>query len=61
LIRDGKVVKQEIFAANESLYFKHEIVLMLGKVGFCSFQVNGDWTDEEFSDGHEALILIASK
>ncbi len=60
-MRDGKVVEEEIFAVNERWYVEHKIVLMLERIQFQNIQVKVDWTDEEFDDGDEAMILIAAK
>ncbi len=61
LIEDGQVVGEEIFAANERIYLKHEVVLMLEKAGFHDIQVTGNWTDEAFAEPHYSIVFTARK
>jgi len=63
LIRDGRVIEEEIFASNERWYFKHEMVLLLEKAGFRDIQVKDGWSDDDFSDGHQhdSMVFIARK
>jgi SAM-dependent methyltransferase len=57
----GRVVEEEVFDSNERWYFKHEIVLMLEQAGFKDIQVKGDWTDEDFTDEHTSMVLLARR
>jgi SAM-dependent methyltransferase len=59
LVQDGQISQEEIFAANERWYFKHEIVLMLERVGFHSIEVKGNWTADDFAEPHYSMVLIA--
>lgn len=61
LIRDGEVIQEEIFDSNERWYYKHEMVLMLEKVGFQDVQVKGDWSKDDFAEGHASMVFIARK
>lgn len=61
LIRDGQVVQEEIFDSNERWYYKHEMILMLEKVGFQNVQVNGDWSENDFGEGHASMVFTARK
>ncbi len=60
-IRDGRVVAEEIFASNERWYYKHEMVLMLEKVGLCDIRVKDGWTDDDFAERHDSMVFIAQK
>src|SRR5690606_37406147 len=60
LVRDGQVEQEEVFAADERWYFKHEMVLMLEKAGFRDVEVKGNWTDDAFTDPpHDSMVFIA--
>jgi len=61
LYKDGELVTEEVFDANERWYFKYEVVLMLEKFGFRDIQVKGNWTDDDFADGHDSIIFVARK
>lgn len=61
LIRDGEVIQEEIFDSNERWYYKHEMLLMLEKVGFQNVQVKGDWSEAGFVEGHASMVFIAKK
>ncbi|HYF64880.1 MAG TPA: class I SAM-dependent methyltransferase [Herpetosiphonaceae bacterium] len=61
LIEDGRIVQEEVFAANERWYFKHEVVLMLESVGFQAIQVKGNWTADDFAEPHYSMVFIAHK
>ena len=62
LARDGQVEQEEVFAADERWYFKHEMVMMLEKTGFQNIQVKGNWTDDDFTDPpHHSMVFIAHK
>jgi ubiquinone/menaquinone biosynthesis C-methylase UbiE len=61
LYKDGELVREEIFDSNERWYFKYEVIMMLEKFGFRDIQVKGNWTDDDFAEGHESIIYIARK
>ena len=61
LVQDGQVVREEIFASDERWYSKHEVVLMLEKVGFRDVQVTGDWTDQPFAEPQGSMVFVARK
>jgi hypothetical protein len=37
------------------------MTLMLEKVGFRDIQVKDGWTDEDFTERHSSMVLIARK
>jgi ubiquinone/menaquinone biosynthesis C-methylase UbiE len=61
LIQDGRVMQEEIFDSNERWYYKHEMMLMLEKVGFKNIQVKGDWSGDNFTEGHTSMVFMARK
>ena len=61
LMQDGQLVHEEIFAADERWYYKHEVVLMLEKAGFGDVQVTGDWTDQPFAEPQTSMVFVAQK
>lgn len=61
LIQGGEVIEEEIFDSNERWYYKHEMMLMLDKVGFRDIQVKGDWSEEDFRDGHGSMVFLARR
>jgi len=61
LYEGEQMVAEEIFPANERWYFKHEMVMLLEKVGFRDIQVKGDWTDADFHDDHHSVIVFVAK
>jgi SAM-dependent methyltransferase len=61
LFKDGQLVAEEIFDANERWYYKQEMILTLEKFDFRDLQVKGDWTDADFADGHDSIIFLARK
>ncbi len=61
LIRDGQVVAEEIFDSNERWYYKHEVVLMLERVGFNDIQVKDGWSDADFAEVHDSMVFVARK
>jgi SAM-dependent methyltransferase len=60
---DGdRLLAEEVFDSNERWYYKHELLLMLERVGFAVEGVKGNWTDEEFDDQqHDSMVMIARK
>jgi SAM-dependent methyltransferase len=61
LIENGNVVQEEIFASNERWYFKHEMLLMLERVGFRTTNVYDGWSDEPFAERHDSMVFVAQK
>jgi len=60
-IIDGRIEQEETFDSNERWYYKHEMALMLEKVGFRDVQVKDGWTDEDFAERHSSMVFIARK
>jgi SAM-dependent methyltransferase len=59
--RDGVLVAQEEYTLKESLYFKHEILLMLERAGFSDVSVYGGYSGLEATSEHTVLVFIAKK
>ena len=61
LVRDGKVIAEEVFDANERWFYKHEMVMMLEIAGFEDVQVKDGWSDADFAEVHDSMVFIATK
>ncbi len=57
LVRDGRVVREEIFPSYERVYGKYEIQMMLERTGFREVIVRGDWTDGPFTAAHGVMVI----
>jgi SAM-dependent methyltransferase len=58
---DGVLGADEQHTLKMSLYFKDEIVLMLGSAGFVDVQVRGAYRDEEPSAADEFVVFVARR
>jgi hypothetical protein len=61
LVRNGKVIREEIFDSNERWYYKHEMIMMLEKSQFTNIQTRDGWSDEDFAEKHDSIVFIARK
>lgn len=61
LVRDGRIVAEEIFDSNERWYYKHEMVMMLEMTGFVDIQVRGGWSEKDFAEVHDSMVFLARK
>jgi hypothetical protein len=59
--RDGQLVQQEEYTLLERLYFKNELLAMLGRAGFEDVQVRGDYTELEASPDSGILVYLARR
>jgi SAM-dependent methyltransferase len=59
--RDGEHVAEEEHVLRMSLYFTHELVLLLERVGFTDVTLRGDYTDEEPNADTNFVVFIARK
>ena len=59
--RDGRHVAAEEHVLRISLYFTHELVSMLERVGFADVTLRGDYTDEEPDGDTDFVVFIARK
>jgi SAM-dependent methyltransferase len=60
-LREEQVIEEQLCLAPERWYFKHEMTLMLEKLGFRDVRVTGNYTDAEFSDPHYVMAFIATR
>jgi SAM-dependent methyltransferase len=56
--RAEQLIEEQVCAAPERWYFKHEMTLMLEKVGFRVRSVTGNYTEEPFRDGHDVMTFL---
>lgn len=61
LVRDGNLISEEVFDANERWYYKHEMVMMLEIVGFTEIQVRDGWSENDFAEIHDSMVFVARK
>jgi hypothetical protein len=61
LLREGQVVEEQVCLAPERWYFKHEMVLMLERVGFRDIRVTGNYTNADVTDEHYVMVFIGTK
>ena len=61
LWESGELVSEEEHTLKMHMYFKHELLMMLEKVGFGDITVQGDYTEVEATPEHNTLVFIASK
>jgi len=60
-IKERRVIEEQRCDAPERWYYKHEMELMLERVGFRTIRVTGDYTDEAARDNHHVLAFVAIK
>jgi SAM-dependent methyltransferase len=63
LVRNGQVLREEIFPAYERAYGKHEIQMMLELTGFRDVKVYDGWQDEPepFAGKHNVMVIHGRK
>jgi len=59
--RDSQLVQQEEYTLLERLYFKNELLAMLGQAGFEDVQVRGDYTKLEATPDSGILVYLARR
>ncbi len=60
-LREEQVIEEQLCPAPERWYFKHEMTLMLERLGFHDIRVTGNYTDADFSDPHYVMAFIARR
>lgn len=58
---DGRLVKEEVFQADERWWYKYEMLLALEKVGFKEIVIKGDYTEADFTSQHKMMAFLAGK
>jgi SAM-dependent methyltransferase len=61
LWREGELVAEEEHRIDLRLYFRDELLLLLGRAGFEIESVTGDHTGEPATAEHETLVFVARK
>jgi SAM-dependent methyltransferase len=59
--RDGELETEEEHVLTITLYFKHELLLMLERAGFDDVAVEGDHNDAEATAEDDFLVFVARK
>jgi SAM-dependent methyltransferase len=60
-VQERRIIEEQRCDAPERWYYKHEMELMVERVGFCTLRVTGDYTDEAARDNHHVLAFVATK
>jgi SAM-dependent methyltransferase len=60
-VQERWIIEEQCCDAPERLYFKHEVELLLERIGFRILHVMGDYTDEVARDKHHVLAFTATK
>ena len=61
LFKDGQLAADDTYTLQSNYYFRHEMQLLLEKAGFTVDAVKGDWTDDDATAEHDALVYFARK
>ena len=61
LFKDGQLAADDTYTLQSSYYFRHEMQLLLEKAGFTVEAVKGDWTADDATSDHDALVYFARK
>ncbi len=61
LFKDGQLAADDTYTLQSNYYFRHEMQLLLEKAGFTVEAVKGDWTDDDATAEHDALVYFARK
>ena len=61
LWRAGQMVAEEEHTVQESLYFRNEVLLLLGQVGFRDVGVYAGYSDAVLASEHSMVLFIARK
>ena len=59
--RERRIIEEQRCDAPERWYFKHELVLMLERVGFGDIRVTGNYSDAAAADHHSVLAFAATR
>lgn len=59
--QQGQLIAEEERLLKSHEYFRDELLMMLGQVGFAEIKVQGDFTEAEASSEHNVLVFIARK
>lgn len=59
--RDGELVADEQHLLKLTLYFTHEIVLLLERVGFATVEVHGAYRDDAPTKDDDYVVFVARK
>ena len=59
--RDGELIAEDEHPLSMRMWFRDELVLMLGTAGFEGVRVRGGYHDEEPRPDHDVLVFIAQK
>jgi SAM-dependent methyltransferase len=59
--RDGQPIPQDEHALTMTLFFTHELRMMIERTGFTDLELTADYTDEEPTVDSETVVFIARK
>jgi SAM-dependent methyltransferase len=61
LFKDGQLAADDTYTLQSTYYFRHEMQLLLEKVGFTIEAVKGNFTDADVTAEHDAIVYFARK
>ncbi len=61
LFKDNQIVSDDTYTLTSNYYFYHEMRMLLEKAGFTIEAAKGDWTDDDVTSEHDAIIYFARK
>lgn len=61
LFKDGQLAADDTYTLTSNYYFRHEMQLLLEKVGFTVEAVKGDFNDADATSDHDTLVYFARK
>jgi SAM-dependent methyltransferase len=61
ILRDGERIAEEDHVIQMTMYFTHELVLMLERAGFAEIELCAGYTDEAPTGEDDFVVLIAKK
>jgi SAM-dependent methyltransferase len=59
--RNGELVEEDVHVLKMTVYFTHEVRLMLEAAGFVEIELTGDYTDDPPTRDTEFVVFIARK
>jgi len=59
--RGEQILEEQLCPSPERWYFKHELTVMLERVGFQVTKVTGNYSDADFSEEHYVMTLHATR
>jgi hypothetical protein len=59
--REDQLVEEDVHTLHMSLYFTHELRMMLERAGFAEVELHADYTDDAPTAQTEFVVFVARK